>query len=150
MSGAIVYMSREGKFWKVDPTSGMSTPTEAGYTGGGGDHRGMAFAPDGTLYTLSHNGQNGVLIRKGSPGATRTWTTLVNSAGYPAGGTNFDHKFAGLLVSPDNMSVFFSSGSRSDHGEVEAGIREVPLTSAIFKVPASSNNLMLANDDTAL
>jgi hypothetical protein len=150
MSGAIVYMSREGKFWKVDPASGMSTPTETGYTGGGNDHRGMAFAPDGTLYVLSHNAQNGVLIRKGTAGATRTWSTLVNSAGYMPGGTNFDHKFAGIVVSPDNMSVFFGSGSRSDHGEVEAGMGEVPLTSAVFRVPASSNNLMLANDETAL
>jgi hypothetical protein len=149
MSNAIVYMSREGKFWKVDPATGMSAPTEASYTGGG-DHRGMTFGPDGALYTLSHNAQNGVVIRKGSPGATRTWTTLVNSAGYPAGGTNFDHKFAGVIVSPDNMSVFFSSGSRSDHGEVEAGQREVPLTSAIFKVPVSSNNLMLPNEDAGL
>jgi hypothetical protein len=150
MSGAIVYMSREGKFWKVDPASGMSTPTETSYTGGGNDHRGMAFAPDGTLYVLSHNPQNGVLIRKGTAGATRTWSTLVNSAGYMPGGTNFDHKFAGIVVSPDNMSVFFGSGSRSDHGEVEAGMGEVPLTSAVFRVPASSNNLMLANDETAL
>jgi hypothetical protein len=150
MSGAIVYMSREGKFWKVDPASGMSTPTETSYTGGGNDHRGMTFGPDGALYVLSHNAQNGVLIRKGSPGATRTWSTLVNSAGYMPGGTNFDHKFAGVIVSPDNMSLFFSSGSRSDHGEIEAGMGEVPLTSAIFKVPVSSNMLQLANDDTAL
>jgi hypothetical protein len=110
----------------------------------------MAYAPDGTLYVLSHNPQNGVMIRKGTAGATRTWSTLLNSAGYPAGGTNFDHKFAGVIVSPDSMNVFFSSGSRSDHGEQEGAMGEVPLTSAIFRVPASSNNLMLMNDETAL
>ena len=48
-------MSREGKFWKVDPATGMRhTPPEACHTGGG-DHRGMTFGPDGALYTLSHN-----------------------------------------------------------------------------------------------
>jgi hypothetical protein len=149
MTGDLVYMNRAGKFWKVDPTSGASTPTETSYTGGG-DHRGMTFGPDGSLYTLSHNGNGGVIIRKGTAGATRTWSTFLSSDGYPAGGTNFDHKFAGVIVSPDGMNVFFSSGSRSDHGEVEAGLREVPLTSAVFRVPASSNNLMLKNDDTAL
>ena len=140
-SGDLVYMNRGGKFWKVDPASGMSTPTEAGYTGGT-DHRGMAFAPDGTLYTLSHNTNGGVIIRKGAPGATRAWSTLLTSAPYNPGNTTFDHWFAGVIVSPDNMSVYFSSGSRSDHGEVEADEREVPLTSAIFRVPASSNNLV--------
>lgn len=148
-SGDIVYMNRGGKFWKVDPTSGMSTPTEANYTGGT-DHRGMAFGPDGTLYTLSHNTNGGVIIRKGAPGATRTWTTLLTSAPYTPGNTTFDHWFAGVIVSPDNMSLYFSSGSRSDHGEVEANEREVPLTSAIFRVPTSSSNLMLLNDETAL
>jgi hypothetical protein len=148
-NGDIVYMNRGGKFWKVDPASGTSTAIEANYTGGT-DHRGMAYGPDGTLYTLSHNTNDGVLVRKGAPGTPRTWTTLLTSAPYNPGNTTFDHWFGGVIVSPDNMSVFISSGSRSDHGEVEANEREVPLTSAIFRVPASSNNLLLQNDETAL
>jgi hypothetical protein len=148
-TGDIVYMNRGGKFWKVDPQSGASTPIEANYTGGT-DHRGMAYGPDGALYTLSHGTNGGVLVRKGTPGSPRTWSNFLTSAPYNPGNTTFDHWFAGVIVSPDNMSVFISSGSRSDHGEVEANEREVPLTSAIFRVPASSNNLMLQADDASL
>ena len=156
LSGNIVYMNRAGKFWRVDPTTGTSTATETSYTFTG-DHRSMAFGPDGALYTIAVPAgtiRAGTLIiatiRKGSPGATRTWTTMATTAGYPAGGTNFDHSYGGAIVSPDNQFLYFGSGSRSDHGEVEQGVREVPLTSAVFRLPITANNLMLANDETAL
>jgi hypothetical protein len=55
-----------------------------------------------------------------------------------------------LIVSPDNQYLYMSSGSRTDHGEAEAGPREVALTSAIFRLPTSGNNLNLPNDETAL
>src|SRR5262249_28598152 len=126
MTGDLVYMNRGGKFWKVNVTSGASTATETSYTGTG-DHRGMAFGPDGTLYTLAIRTQISATIMKGVVnGATRTWTTMATTAQYPVGGTNFDHSFAGLVVSPDNQYLYFASGSRTDHGEVEAGVREVP------------------------
>jgi hypothetical protein len=151
MTGDVVYMNQDGKFWKVDLTSGVSTPTEASYTATG-DHRGMAFGPDGALYTLQvTGGQISATIRKGvMSGGTRTWSTMAATATYPAGGTNFDHSFAGIIVSPDNQFLYFTSGSRSDHGEIEAAQREVPLTSAVFRIPVSSNNLTLPNDATAL
>jgi len=156
LTGNIVYMNRAGRFWRVDPTTGTSTATETSYTFTG-DHRSMAYGPDGALYTVAvpagtirAGTQIIATIRKGSPGPTRTWTTMATTAGYPASGTNFDHSFGGLVVSPDNQYLYFGSGSRSDHGEVEGTLREVPLTSAVFRLPITANNLTLANDETAL
>jgi hypothetical protein len=148
MSGDILYMNRGGKFWKVDVGGGAATAAETNYPGTG-DHRGMAFGPDGTLYTLSVTGNPiSATIRKGvANGATRTWTTMATTASYPVGGTNFDHSFAGVVVSPDNQSLYFASGSRTDHGEPEANQREVPLTSAVFRIPVSANNLNIPNTD---
>ncbi len=124
---------------------------EAGY----GDHRGIVFDSKGTLYILAVRGGGnvGVSIKKGvlmGTGPARTWSVLVStSQGFPAGGTNFDHSFSGLAVSPDDASLFFSSGSRTDHGEMEAGSGEVPLSSAVFKVPTATPTDM-KNDMAAL
>jgi glucose/arabinose dehydrogenase len=52
--------------------------------------------------------------------------------------------------------VFVNSGSRTDHGEVQSNnnaftdAREVPLTSAILRIPANAQDLQLPNDETAL
>jgi hypothetical protein len=152
-TGDIVYMNMGGGFWKVDPATGTSSPIDMHYPGGN-NHRGMAFGSDGTLYVLSHiqGADIGVVISKGMPDGNggRIWSTIATSVGYPAGGGAFDHRFAGLAVSPDGQWLYFGSGSRSDHGEVEGGLREVPLTSAIFRVPTSGDNILLQNDDAAL
>jgi hypothetical protein len=159
----LVMMNQAGKFWKMDPATALPTsasnaavttpmPTEADY-GFTGDHRGMVFGPDGTLYTLAASGGPiGVTIRKGvaaSPGGARTWSTIATSDTYEAGGTNFDHSYSGMAISPDGMFLFFSSGSRTDHGEVEKGAREVPLTSAVFKIPTTGTSV-LKNDEAML
>lgn len=166
----IVIIAQNGTMTKLDPnvtipTTAATAPIGAtsaydsgGYTaesGFGGDHRGIAFGPDGTLYVLGVRGGNnvGVSIKKGvlmGAGPARTWSVLVStSSGFPAGGTNFDHSFSGITVSPDGMSLYFSSGSRTDHGEPEAGQGEVPLSSAVFKVPTATPTDM-KNDMAAL
>lgn len=164
----IVVLTKSGKLLSLDPmlalpttASTMPVTSATAYDSGGyapaagfEDHRGLAFGPDGSLYILAVRvGDNsGVTIKKGVPGAgsARTWTTLVStSQGFAASGTSYDHSFSGIAVSPDGMSLFFSSGSRTEHGEAEKGAREVPLTSAIFKVPAGTPT-DLKNDEQAL
>ena len=164
----IVFLGKDGKLYSLDPTLALpttaaKTPVTAatpydsgGYTPPDGytDHRGIAFGPDGSLYilTVQVSATSGVAIKKGVPGAgaARTWSTLVStSQGFPAGGTDYDHSFSGIAVSPDGMSLYFSSGSRTEHGEVEKAAREVPLTSCILKVPAATPT-DLKNDDAAL
>jgi glucose/arabinose dehydrogenase len=86
----------------------------------------------------------------------RVWTTLVSTEPYQKSNTQFDHTFNGIVISPDGKYLYMNSGSRSDHGEVEdakgafPGLREIPLTSAIFRVPTDTDNQVLPNDEAQL
>jgi hypothetical protein len=142
LSMNIEMMTRAGKFFTFNPATGVFTAAETGYPGTG-DHRGFTFGPDGAIYTVTIPAQTGTIsvkIWKGSPpvGGTRTWTPLLTSATYPVGGSNYDHSFADIVISPDNMWAYFSSGSRTDHDEIEpvgtGTLRNVPLTRRIFRV----------------
>jgi hypothetical protein len=153
-TGNVYYMGRFCTFWQLDLTTGTSTSVDMGFTGT--DCRGLVFDADGTLYLLSHVGEANpmisVIISKGALGGAggRTWSTIATSESYLAGGSDFDHRFASLELSADESYLYFGSGSRTDHGELEGATREEPLTSAIFRVPTSGEDLLLANDETEL
>ena len=164
----VVLLKQDGSMSSFDPNVALPTTAStapvttamaynSGYTANGpyADHRGIVFGPDGALYVLAVSGGDnvGVNIKKGVPGAgggARTWTTLVTtSMGFPAGHTDYDHSFSGIAISPDGQSLYFSSGSRTEHGEVENGQREVPLSSAIFKVPTATPTDLKNTDNDA-
>jgi hypothetical protein len=165
----VVILQQDGKMTSFDPLAELPTtaatqpvtttmPYSSGYTGTG-DHRGIVFDKDGNLYVLSASGGS-VTIKKGAVGAgggARTWTDLVTTgSGYQLGAqNNYNHSFSGIAVTADGKSLFFSSGSRTEHGEDEgpSGVagnnREVPLTSCILKVPTDPPTV-LQNNDAAL
>jgi hypothetical protein len=167
----VVILQQNGTMTAFDPnvalptTAATATVTttmayNSGYQGpNGGDHRGIVFDKDGNLYVMAATG-GAVTIKKGVPaagGGPRTWSNLVTtSQGYMNGNSsNYNHSFAGIAVSADGKSLYFSSGSRTEHGEDEgpSGIagnnREVPLTSCVLKVPTDTPT-DLKNDETAL
>jgi glucose/arabinose dehydrogenase len=122
---------------------------------------GMAFGPDGTLYVVGNIATATTtqgIVRRGKPDAAgkRTWTTLASTAPYEKSNTQFDHVCNGIVVSPDGRFVYMNSGSRTDHGEVQdskgtfPNLREVPLTSAIFRIPTDADDQMLPNDEAQL
>lgn len=84
------------------------------------------------------------------------WDTVAYTEPYPKSNTAFDHGFSCITANPTGDSLYFNSGSRTDHGEEQSngglypGVREVPLTSAIFRISANSKNLYLPNDSAAL
>jgi glucose/arabinose dehydrogenase len=124
---------------------------------------GMKFGPDGTLYVVVNRRPNEsetltqAAIYKGTidDSGGSSWQNLMTTEPYPASNTNFDHLFNGITVSPDNKWVFVSSGSRTDHGEVEdtegsfPDVREVDMTTRIFRIPADASGLMIPNDEEA-
>jgi len=121
----------------------------------------MTFGPDGVLYVVANRkvgeNQTQALIRKGvAAGDKFTWTTLASTVPYPLSNTPFDHLYNGVAVSADGKIGVVNAGSRSDHGEIESNnnafpdLREIPLTSAIFRIPADSKDLELKNDADAL
>ncbi|HTC70611.1 MAG TPA: PQQ-dependent sugar dehydrogenase [Acidothermaceae bacterium] len=147
---------------RVDLTAGTLTPVAKAADIVDGVVSGLAFGPNGAAYVVA-NKANGTktthaIIRRGTPNGTSgfTWSTLAITDDYPLGNDSYDHLYNGIVVSPDGSSVFVNAGSRTDHGEVESnagqfpGVRELPLTSAIFKLPANANNLALHDTDVAL
>ncbi len=122
---------------------------------------GMTIGPDGSIYLVanrraSETENQGLVVRGTASDGAWSWSKLVSSEPYQLGGTNFDHLFNGIAVSPDNKWVYISSGSRTDHGEVEDNegaypdAREIALTARIFRVPADSEDLVLPNDEAKL
>ncbi|HEY0711956.1 MAG TPA: PQQ-dependent sugar dehydrogenase [Polyangia bacterium] len=153
MSGDIVVMTRGGgtAFYKLDPVANTLTPYNTGHPAGG-IRTGMAFGPDGTMYTVVVNtaGGTSAIVRKGTgAGAMKTWTTMATTEPFPMSASNFDHFYAGVVVSPNGQNIYFSSGSRTDHGENQNG-REAALSSAMFKLPVTASNVMLPNNEAML
>ncbi|MFL5802051.1 MAG: PQQ-dependent sugar dehydrogenase [Roseiflexaceae bacterium] len=165
----IYYMDGSAKIYLLEPEKTSKSKGVPIYTlgdiGGGSEFvgAGMAFAPDGTLYVLgniSTETTTKAVIRKGvriSAGKSkRTWTTLASTEPYQKSNTQFDHVCNGIVVSPDGKYLYMNSGSRSDHGEVEdakgafPNLREVPLTSAIFRIPTDTDDQVLPNDEAQL
>ncbi len=123
---------------------------------------GMAFAPDGTLFIVGNQkvgaNETQAVISKGLAGSDGDfkWVNFASTAPYPMSNTYFDHLFNGIVVSTDGKWVIVSSGSRTDHGEVQSNAgafpetREVALTAKIFRLPADAQDLSLLNDEAAL
>jgi len=122
---------------------------------------GMTFGPDGSLYVVVNRKPSQVLtqavIYKGlaTEAGGFAWEILAESEPYSASGTQFDHSFNGIEVSPDNQWVFVNSGSRTDHGEIQDNAgnfpdkRESALTARIFRIPANAAGLIIPNDEAA-
>jgi glucose/arabinose dehydrogenase len=134
----------------------LRSHASAAQIGGGSFTLGFAIGPDDAMYVVGHStrGKEGKCIVRTQNAAD--WYTLVETEWYPMSGTQYDHQCNGIIVSPDNAFVYFNVGSRTDHGEVQdnggafPGLREVPLTSAVFRVPRTARDLLLPNDEVAL
>lgn len=161
--GALWYLTLTGELFRISPpyvgqnarllytsaNHGLSNPS-----------LGFIIAPDGTFYLVGDQVDDSVsvgTIRRGAmDGGQRVWTTVAQTERYPRSNTPFDHNFNGIALSPDGAFLYVNSGSRTEHGEVQAndgrfpGTREVPLTSAVFRLPADATDLVLPNDSVQL
>jgi glucose/arabinose dehydrogenase len=120
---------------------------------------GMDIASDGTIYLVGNDagsqpGYNIGIVRRGVPDGqgTHDWQTVATTVPYPRSATPFDHNMNAIVLSPDGQWLYINSGSRTDHGELQEnngqfpGSREVPLTSAILRIPADGSALVLEDD----
>ncbi|AMR32299.1 hypothetical protein A0256_13160 [Mucilaginibacter sp. PAMC 26640] len=158
-TGHLVYINQNGNVYEVVTKNGTNSSVLIATKT---DHQitllqGMAFKGK-TLYlignrnadSISYEGKivKGVLQSNG----TRVWTPVLTTEKYGYTNTAYNHGYSGIAVSPDSSYLFISSGSRTDHGEIQTraglkpGLREEPLTSAIFRIPINSTNVILPND----
>ncbi|NIJ53581.1 T9SS type A sorting domain-containing protein [Dyadobacter arcticus] len=117
---------------------------------------------EGTIYLVGN-----VVIQQGVSGYGKAvkakitsgkmiWTEVFKTAEHASSKTLFDHAFSAICFSPDGKDMFIASGSRTDHGEVKdneglyPNLREIALTSTIFKIPATTEKLLLPDDSAAL
>lgn len=161
----LYYMTLGGFIYRLDVQPGenqsrsvkVAGPTDHGQT----NTMGFDIGPDGTFYVVANqtSAVNDALtsarVLRGEPvPATggRSWSTVAVTDEYARSKTAFDHVFNAVEVSPDGATLYLNSGSRTDHGEIQdaggkfPGLREEALTSSIFRVPSSADNLRLPRD----
>ena len=140
------------------PEESSLTPVASSADHGFTNVQGFDIGPDGTFYigAITREGGRVNNIARGVLDASgqRTWTTIAVTEPIPSGTKNHPHP--GIVLSPDGRFVYLNSGSRTDHGEVAAasgyppGTREVPLSSAILRVPSDGEGIVIPADEEAL
>ena len=162
-NNTLYYLKLNGDIYRVNLDSSTSTLVYNSTNHNLGETQGMAIDPNGTIYLVGNadlvNNQTKGIIVKGvinSDTGERIWSILAESAGYPKSKTAYDHRFNGVVVSPDGNFIYVNSGSRTDHGEVQSvnglypNTREVGLTACILRLPTNGKNLFLANNRATL
>jgi glucose/arabinose dehydrogenase len=161
VGGAFHVLKGRGDILRFSPGGGPPARVHDAAETGVAFPQGMAFGPDGSLYLVGNEIDDldqRAIVRRGrrGPGERRTWTTLARTELFPRSNTTFDHQFNGIVVSPDGRHVYVNSGSRTDHGEVQTsggrypGLREVPLTAVMLRLPADAENLLLPDSEAGL
>ncbi len=166
LSERLIVAGLGGQISSFDPSPSDQRVTplfDSGIHGTPSPLMGLAIASDGTMYlvgndTGSQDGFNIGVVRRGTPTGSGdyTWSTVATTAPFPRSKTPFDHNLNSIVLSPDETQLFLNSGSRTDHGELQEsngqfpGVREVPLTSAILRIPASASDLYLEDDEDFL
>lgn len=157
--GLIYFNTVDGDIYSVDVESGIKTKVQTSSDHGlENEVQGFDISEDGTFYLVgnSKNNQdftNTSTIKRGIiDGEEWTWETVAVTAPYPLSNTFFDHIMNGIVVSPDNKTLYVNSGSRTDHGEVHSvdgkypDLRETAMTAKIFEIPADTTDLILPDD----
>ncbi|MEL6821205.1 MAG: FlgD immunoglobulin-like domain containing protein, partial [Calditrichota bacterium] len=154
----LYYVRRNGNVYRLDRFSGNESIRFRSFDHGIPVPGGFAISGDSTFFLSGsiNSGNNAVGYVKRAAPPNYNWVTVVQTEPYPRSGTDFDHWINGIAISPDGEYLFINSGSRTDHGEEQnrngafPGVREVPLTSAIFRVPADTQGVVLPANEQDL
>lgn len=159
VSGHLFYTTASGDIFEVYiPLVGAAndslryTSTDHGIT----SLQGLFFR-DSVMYLCGNiwSATSGIgKVVKGTlqPNGTRIWVDIVTTDPYPTANSIGDHGFTGVNLDPAGNFIYVSSGARTHLGEVRTnsgawpGLREVPLTTRIFKFPVNTVGVVLPND----
>lgn len=170
-------LTQSGQIFSVDRGNGSLSELQSSSDHGLENVQGMDISTDGTFYIVGNERNEddytnvGIVKKATISDGEWSWSTLAQTAPYPLSNTDFDHIMNELVVGPNDEYVYINSGSRTDHGEEQAvwgsdnpwggnndipeeglypGLREVPLTAVILRVPTDANDLLLENDHNFL
>lgn len=160
---AFYYNTKSGNIYQVNFTGNKKIKQKKLFTSKGHDIdflQGMALH-NHILFICGNKSidsalTSGIIMRRDLSNPNGKWTNVMSTEPYAKSNTQFDHGFSCIVVNPTGDSLYINSGSRTDHGEIEShnglfpNMREVPLTSAIFRIPITSQNLLLKNDSIQL
>ncbi len=161
-ANTLYYLKANGDIYGVDLARSTSRLVYTSLQHHAKNPQGFAIGPTGTMYVVGNEDRPGVKTRativqgKLDAHGRRIWSVLAQTADYPKSNTAFDHRFNGIVVSPTGDHVYVNSGSRTDHGEIQAanglfpGMREAGLTACILRLPTAGHNLFLPDSRTAL
>ena len=154
LTNELFYMTAGGDIYKVDIAANSHTKVFSTSNHGLHATTGFEIGKTGNIYLVQaaqSGGYNIATIVRGTPEDDGyRWIKMAETEPYRASG-NRDHQFNAIIESADGEFVLINSGSRTDHGEeAKNGGREMPITSAIIRLPVSAENLILPNDEEAL
>ena len=153
VNGKLYYSTISGNIYEINLESESTKLISSTADHDLSNVQGFTIGPDGTYYivaTIEDGAYETGYIKKGDfNGTSVNWNLLAKTEQYIAG-SGRDHQLNEAIVTRDSAYLLVNIGSRSDHGEENAGFREIPITSCIVKIPIDSNNLILYNDSTLL
>ena len=162
VSGNLFYTTTDGRIYEVHQPSGSGAYDSLVFTSA--DHQ-VTYVQgftvhDSTFYVSGNDSSNtpmtfGIIARGVlQPNGTRIWSTVMQTDFYETA-DYFDHLFSGIAVTPSGDSIVICSGARGDHGEVETryglypGLRNVPLTTNLYIIPAHDTGVVVLYNDSA-
>jgi len=163
IDSALYYSTANGNIYKVfmpDTAQAYDTLLYTVADHGIQSVQGLVFC-DSCLYVSGNNDistplTTGVIQRgKLLAGYLRQWDNVAQSEPYPTAGW-YDHHFSGMTINLTGDTLLICSGSRGDHGEVQTngglypGLRNLPLTTVILRIPVAANGLIIPNDSASL
>lgn len=162
---AALFIDEQGIFYITRDLERANTPSilplYSSADHGLNDTQGFAIGPDGSIYVggnVRRGNSTVITVAKGTfdpANGTHSWSVLARTEPIPRGEV-FNHTHPAVAVDPTGRFVYINSGSRTDHGELSdmdgefPGLREAPLSSAILRVPANGNDLVIPADAAAL
>jgi glucose/arabinose dehydrogenase len=158
-TGRLHYLRISGEIYEIDWSGPTKTLVSSASDHGITSAAGFAISSTGMFFlvgNITQGSSNIGIIKKGEKvGETRVWTTVAQTVPYPLN-QQFNHNFNAIAISPDGNDLFVNSGARTDHGEAQfdsgdlAGVRELPITTIILRIPITAENLILESDENYL
>ncbi|NND73215.1 MAG: T9SS type A sorting domain-containing protein [Rhodothermales bacterium] len=160
----LVYLTPTGSLFAIDSPfigQGATQIYSSADHGLSNNVLGFSIGSGGVYYVVGNQSDGGTTlatIMRGEPdgSGSHNWTTLAETEPYPRSATPFDHLFNGIIESPDGDFVYINSGSRTDHGEEQntggqfPGMREIPITSAILRLPSDTLDARIWTNEDSL